>query len=84
MTPGEQFKFFASLFNETKNRLAEIIAARDDTVHVVFLILHGTEQNRILQIHHLGNTAAFWAKQFALRRSWALDHFVGRAEKLAE
>ena len=46
--PGQLAKFFVNLFEELENRLVEIVAAGDHAVHVVFLVLDGAEQDRIL------------------------------------
>ena len=56
----------------------EIVPACDHTVHMVFLVLHRTEQDWILQIHHLGHTATRWTKQFLLSVSRTIDDIVGR------
>src|SRR3954469_17636379 len=84
MASGEQAELFVTLLEEFEDRFVEIVAARDYAVHVMFLVLNGAEQDRILEIHHLRNAAAFGAEQFALRGSGTLDHLIGRAEEFAK
>jgi hypothetical protein len=77
-------KLLVGGFEEVENRLGEVVAPRHDAVHVVFLILHGAEQDGIGEVHHLGNAAAGGSEENALRLGGAIDDVVGRAEVLAD
>ena len=81
---GQAAKFFVSVLKKREDWLIEIVAARDDTIHVVFLILHRAEEDWVFEVHHFGDAAALWAKEFALGWSGAIDDVSGIAEVLAE
>ena len=80
---GQLAKILVRVFEELQNRLGEVVAPRHDALHVVFLVLHRPQQNRIGQVHHLGNAAPRRPKQNALRLGRAVDNVVRRAEVLA-
>ena len=67
-----------------KDGLVEIIPAGDDAVHVVFLVLDGPEEDRVLEVHHLRDAAAPGAEEFALGGRGAIDLVVDGAEEFAE
>ena len=69
---------------EVEDRLDEVVAPGDDALHVVLLVLHGTEKHGIGQIDHLRHAAARRAEQLALALGRAVDDVVGRAEVLAD
>jgi hypothetical protein len=71
-------------FEEAEDGLVEIVAARHDAVHVMFLVLHRAEQQRVLQVHHFRHAAAFRAEEFALRGRGAINHLIRRAKIFAE
>ena len=81
---GELAEVLVGGFEEVENRLGEVVAAGDDALHVVFLILHGAEQDGVGEIHHLGNAAAGGSKEDALRLGGAIDDVFGRAEVFAD
>ena len=70
-------------FEEMENRLDEVVAAGDDALHVVLLVLHRTEKHGIGQVDHARHAAALRAEQHALALGRTLDDVVGRAEVLA-
>jgi hypothetical protein len=84
LAAGQFAEFLVGLLDELEDRFVEVVAAGDHAVHVVLLVLHGAEQQRILQVHHFRHPAAFRAEQFALGRCRAVDHFVRGAEVLAQ
>jgi hypothetical protein len=81
---GEPAELGHGLPDHAEDGFVEIVPAGDDAVHVVLLVLHGPEQDRVLQIHHLRHAAAGRAEKFALRGSRTIDDVVGGAEVLAE
>ena len=81
---GELAEVLVGVFKELENRLGKVVAARHDALHVVFLVLHRTKQDRVGQVHHLGNAAARRSKQHALRFRRAVDDVIGRAEVFAD
>ena len=81
---GELAEVLVSFFEELQDRFGEVVAARDDAVHVVFLILHRTEEDGVRQIHHLGHAAAGGSKENALRFRRAVDDVFRRAEVFAD
>ena len=81
---GELAEVFVGVFEELQDRLGEVVAAGDDAVHVVFLVLHGAEQDGIGEVHHLGNAAAGGSKEDALRFGRAVDDVFRRAEVFAD
>ena len=80
---GQFSEIFVGLFQELQNRLREIIAARHDALHVVFLILHGTEEHGVRQVDHARHAPALRAKQNALAFGRTIDHVVRRAQIFA-
>ena len=80
---GELAEVLVSVFEELQDRLGEVVAARDDAVHVVFLVLNGAEEDRVGQVHHLGDAAARGSEEDALRFCRAVDDVFGRAEVFA-
>ena len=81
---GQLAEVFIGVFKELQNRLGEVVASRDDAVHVVFLVLHGAKEDGVGEVHHLGNAAAGGSKQNALRFSRAVDDVFRRAEVFAD
>ena len=73
---GELGEFLAALLDEAQDRLVEIVASGHHAVHVVLLVLHRPEQDRILQVHHLWHTAARGAEQLALRLGGAVNRVI--------
>ena len=67
-----------------EDMLVEVIATGDHAVHVMFLILHRSEQHRIHQVDHLRDAAARRPEEFALCRRGARDLLVRRAQVLAQ
>ena len=45
VTAGQPAELGVGLFEEAEDRLVEIVAARDDAVHVMLLVLHRAEQH---------------------------------------
>ena len=84
MAAGQLAEILVGVFKELQNRLGEVVAARDDALHVVFLVLHRAKQDGVGQVHHLGNAAAGGSKQNALRFGRAVDDVFGRAEVFAD
>ena len=84
MAAGQIAEVLVCGFEEVKDRLGKVIATGDDSLHVVFLILHRAEQDGIGEIHHLGNATAGGSKENALRFSGTVDDVFGRAEILAD
>lgn len=81
---GEVTEFLVGLFEETEDRFVEIVAAGDDAVHVMLLVLDGAEEDGVFEVHHFGDAAAVGAEEFALGIGGAGDEIVGSAEKFAE
>ena len=81
---GELGELLVGVFEEMQDRLGEVVAPRHYALHVVFLVLHGAEQDGVGEVHHLGDAAARGAKERALRRGGAVDDVVGRAEDTRE
>src|SRR5688572_31390088 len=84
MATGELAEFGVGLFEHREDELVEIVPAGDDAVHVMLLILHGSEENWIPEIHHLRNASPGRAEELALGRSGALDLIVNGAKVFAE
>ena len=80
---GQLAELLVRLLEELQNRLGEVVAAGDDALHVVLLVLHRAEQHRVRQVDHLRHAAALRAEELALARGRAVDDVVGRAEVLA-
>jgi hypothetical protein len=55
---GELAEVLVGGFEELQNRLGEVVAAGDDALHVVFLVLDGAEEDGVGEVHHLGDAAA--------------------------
>jgi hypothetical protein len=72
------------LLEELENRLGEIVAPRDDALHVVFLVLHRTQEHRILQVDHRRHAEPLRTEQQSLALGGARDQIVGRPEILAD
>ncbi len=81
---GELAEILVSVFKELEDRLGEVVAARHDALHVVFLVLHRAKQDRVGEVHHLGNAAARGSKEHALRFGGAVDDVFGGAEVFAD
>ena len=81
---GELAEVLVSGFKELENRLGEVVAAGDNALHVVFLVLDRAEEDGVGEVHHLGNAAAGGSEEDALRFGGAVDDVVGRAEVLAD
>ena len=84
MAAGELAEVLVGVFQELQNRLGEVVPARDDAVHVVFLVLDGTEEDGVGEVHHFGNAAAGGSKEGALRGGGAVDDVFRRTEILAD
>src|SRR5262249_39649991 len=84
ITSSQVAKLFISLFKNRKNVLVEIIAARHHTVHVMLLILHGAQQNRVLQVHHFRHATPLGAEQFTLRWRGTFNHIISAAKIFTE
>ena len=84
MAAGELAEVFIGVFEELQNRLGEVVAARDDAVHVVFLILDGAKEDGIGEVHHLGNAAAGGSEENALGFGRAVDDVFRCAEVFAD
>ena len=81
---GELAEVLVGGLEEFENGLGEIISARDDALHVVFLILHGAKEDGIGEVHHLGNAAAGGSEEDALGIGGAIDDVFGRAKVFAD
>src|SRR5947209_521021 len=84
MSPGQMAEFLVRLLEKFENGLIKIISPSDHAIHMVLLILDRAEKDGILQVHHLGDAAAFRTKEFALRGGGAIDHRVGSAKELTK
>ena len=47
MTPGKSTELLVRLDQILENRFNKVIPASDDTLHIVLLVLYGTQQHRI-------------------------------------
>jgi len=74
---------FVRLDERLEDRLGEMIAPRDDALHVVLLVLHGTEEHRVGEIDHARHAPARRPEQRPLALGGALDDVVGRSEIFA-
>ncbi len=81
---GQVAEVLVSRFEEVENRLGKVVAPGHHALHVVFLVLHRPQQDRVGQVHHLGNAPARGSKEHALRFGRALDDVIGRAEVFAD
>ena len=77
---GQFAEFLVGVFEKTENRFIEIIAPRHHAVHVVFLVLHRAEKQRIFQIHHHWHATPMAAEKFALGFGGAFDPIFRCAE----
>ena len=66
-----------------QDRLAELGAVRDHPVHVVLLVLHGAEEERVLKVDHPRHAAPLRSEEGPLGVGRAVDQVVGSAEELA-
>ncbi len=81
---SELAEVFIGIFKELQDRLGEVVSARDNAVHVVFLVLHGTKEDGVGEVHHLGNAAAGGSKEDALRFRRAVNDVFRGAEVFAD
>ncbi len=81
---GELAELGVGLLEEPEDRLVPVVAAGDHAVHVVLLVLHRPEKDRVLQVHHGGHPSTRRAEEFALRRGRTLDEVVFRTQEFAE
>ncbi len=81
---GELAEVLIGGFEEVEDRLGEVVAAGDDALHVVFLVLDRAEEDGVGEVHHLGNAAAGGPKEDALRFGGAVDDVFGGAEVFAD
>ena len=77
---GQLAEVLVGVFEEFENRLGEVVAAGDDALHVVLLVLHGTEEHGIGEVDHFRHAAAPRPEEHALALRRTLDHIVGRSE----
>ena len=84
MTTRQLAELLVGVVEETEDRLIEIVAPGDDAVHVVLLVLHRTEEHRILQVDHRRHPAPSGTEEQPLGFCGALDDVVGSTEKLAQ
>ncbi len=52
VSTGQLAKLPVSFLEHFEDGLIEVVASGDDAVHVVFLVLHRTDQCRVFQIDH--------------------------------
>ena len=84
MPAGELAEVAPGRFEEIEDRLDEVVAARDDALHVVLLVLHGPKEHGIGEIDHLRHAAALRTEQHPLAFGRTLDDVVGRTEDTRE
>ena len=81
VVPAGQFaERGAGLLDHRQDVLVEVVPACHDAVHVVFLVLDGPEQHRVLHVHHLRHPAAARTEQLPLGGGRAVDQILGGAE----
>ena len=83
VAPGQLGEVAIGVLEEIEDRLDEVVPAGDDALHVVLLVLHRAQQNRIGQVDHLRHAAAFQAEEDALALGWTIDDVFRRPEVLA-
>src|SRR5208337_5233051 len=81
---GQLGKILVGGLEKIENRLGEVVAPRNHTVHVVFLVLHRAEKDGIGEVHHFGDAAARGSEENALRLGGAVDDVFGGAEVFAD
>ncbi len=80
---GQFSEIFVGSFQKGENRLREVVAARHNALHVMLLILHGTEKDGVRQVDHARHAPPLRAKQDALAFGRTIDHVVRRAQIFA-
>ena len=83
VTAGQLAEILVRRLEEIEDRLDEVVAARDDALHVVLLVLHGAEEDGVREVDHLRHAAALGPEEHALALGGAVDDVVGGAEVLA-
>ena len=81
---GEHSELVVGVLKEAEDRLVEVVAACDHAVHVVLLVLDGTEEHRVLEIDHGRHPATGGTEEHALGLGRTLDDVVGSAQKLTQ
>ena len=84
MPSGEFTELGICVSKEAENRLVEVVAACDDAVHVVLLVLYRTEQHRVLEIDHRRHPTPGRTKEQTLRLGGRFDRVIGRTEELPQ
>ena len=81
---GEIAEIVPCGLEHSEDGLGEVVAASDDAIHVVLLILDRSDQGRVGEINDLGDTATGRAEEDLLGLGRAFDDVVGRTEEFAE
>ena len=81
---GQLSEIRVGLFEELRDRFGEVVAARGDALHVVFLVLHRPEQHGVGEIDHARHPATLRTEQDALALGGTIDDVVGRAQVFAD
>ena len=80
---GQIAELLVCSFEHFEDWLDEVIAPSHDALHVVFLILHRAEQQRIGEIDHRRNATALGPEERALRLGGRIDDVLRRAQVFA-
>jgi hypothetical protein len=81
---GQPSELLVRLPQEAQDRLGEVVPPGHDTLHVVFLVLHGPEQHRVGEVDHPRNPPSLRAEEGSLGLCGAVDEVVRRAQELAD
>ncbi len=80
---GEASELYIGLFEEPEDVLGEVVPACNDAVHVVLLVLDGSEKHGVREIDHRRNTASRRPEEHALGFGGALDDVIRCAEEVS-
>ena len=84
MTPRETTKLLVRLNQVLENWLDKVIPTGDHTLHIVLLVLNGTQQHRVGQVVHFRYTPTRRTKQNTLRLGRALNDVIRGPQKLSD
>ena len=84
LAPGKLAEVLVGGFEHFEDGLDEVVAAGDDALHVMFLVLDGAEKQWVVQVDHRRNAAALGSEQDALGFGGGVDEVFRRAEEQAD